>query len=110
MMTGIRPKQHARMGEFHLQEAVLDVLLEAKHENDCIGAAEISRRSGIFREGGDIDRGEPKSMNDAIATGLLIKLMKEGSVQRCPQSGNKRGGWELTEQEFTRRRDDVRIG
>lgn len=46
----IRPKQFARIGEFHLEEAILDVLLEAKHEHKCIGMAEISKRAGIFRD------------------------------------------------------------
>lgn len=35
-MAGIRPKQLARLGEFHLEEAVLDVLLDAKHEDECL--------------------------------------------------------------------------
>jgi len=46
----IRPKQLARLGEFHLEEAILDVLLEARHEELCLGAAEISRQAGIYRE------------------------------------------------------------
>ncbi len=102
-MSGIRPKQLARMGQFHLEEAVLDVLLEAKHEGDCIGAAEISRRAGIFRERGVVD-----IMNDAIATGVLVKLTDEGKVRRCQQHDTQRGGWELTESEFELRRDVVR--
>lgn len=101
-MVGIRPKQHARIGTFHLEEAVLDVLLEAKHEGDCIGAAEISRRAGIFR-----DRGAADTMNDAIVTGLLVKLHTEGRVERCTQHMSNRGGWELSEQEFALRRDDT---
>ena len=44
----IRPKQLSRMGQFYLEEAILDVLLEAKHERECIGPAEISRRAGGF--------------------------------------------------------------
>lgn len=100
-MIGIRPKQHARMGEFHLEEAVLDVLLEARHEGDCLGAAAISRRAGIFR-----DRGDVNIMNDAIAHGILVKLADEGRVQRCKQA-NAQGGWELTKREFDLRRDDV---
>ncbi len=43
-MSGIRPKQFARIGEFCLEEAVLDVLLEAKHGSECLGPAEISKR------------------------------------------------------------------
>ena len=100
-MSGIRPKQFARMGEFHLEEAVLDVLLEAKHQGDCLGAAEISKRAGIYRE-----RGSEDIMNDAIVTGLLAKLADSNRVQRCTQS-NDRGGWELTDREFAIRRDDV---
>ena len=103
-MSGFRPKQHARMGMFHLEEAVLDVLLEAKHEDECLGAAEISKRAGIFRE-----RGTENIMNDAIATGLLVKLASERRVARCKQE-NDRGGWELTNTEFTARRDDLPRG
>ena len=102
MIGGIRPKQHARMGMFLLEEAVLDVLLEAKHQGDCIGPAEISRRAGIFR-----DRGDVNIMNDAIATGVLVKLHSEGRVSRCTQHSANRGGWEMTDQEFALRRDDV---
>ena len=80
-MNGIRPKQHARIGEFHLEEAVLDVLLDARHEGSCIGAAEISKRAGIYR-----DRGTMNTMNDAIVTGLLVKLHEQGRVQKCAQN------------------------
>ena len=99
----VRPKQQARMGEFCLEEAILDVLLEAKHENECVGAAEISRRAGIFRE-----RGKGDMMNDAIVTGMLVKLRDEKKVVRCAQEKKRGGGWELAESEFKSRRDDVR--
>ena len=36
----IRPKQFARLDEFHLNVAILYVLLEAKHEGGCLGVAE----------------------------------------------------------------------
>ena len=106
-MAGIRPKQHARMGMFHLEEAVLDILLEARHEGDCIGAAEISRRSGIFSDRGVGIVSQTGIMNDAIVTGVLVMLCIEGRVQRCTQTHAGRGGWELTDREFARRRDDV---
>lgn len=102
-MTGVRPKQLARMGQFYLEEAVLDVLLEAKHEGECIGPAEISRRVGIYRERGDVNM-----LNDAITAGLLVKLHSEKRVERCTQSHANRGGWELTDDEFNTRREDVR--
>ena len=102
MMAGIRPKQHARMGMFHLEEAILDILLEAKHEGECIGAAQIGRKAGIYRESG------AAQMNDAIATGVLNKLADEGRVERCSQTHYpSRGGWELSDAEFNLRRDDV---
>ena len=106
-MAGIPPKQHARIGMFHLEEAVLDVLLEAKHEGECIGLSEISRRAGIFRDRGEGIVSESGMINDAIATGVLVKLGIESRVQRCPQTraGHQRG-WELTDREFNLRRDD----
>ena len=110
-MTGIRPKQHARMGEFHIEEAVLDVLLEGKYEGECYGAAEISKRAGVFRDGGSKAIDGVKSMNDAIVTGILIKLNLQQRVQRCAQrvtdKGKEIGGWELTDSEFEKRRDDI---
>ncbi len=107
-MVGIRPRQMARLGEFHLEEAILDVLLDAQHGNECIGAAEISRRAGIFREGGG-GGGNVAAMNDAIVTGMLIKLFNANKVERCEQTPGGRGGWKLTDAEFERRRDDVRL-
>ena len=98
----IRPKQNARLGMFHLEEAVLDVLLEARHEGDCIGAAEISKRAGIYREGGVGMAG----MNDAIVHGLLSSLFGQNKVERCEQA-NRAGGWQLTDLEYAIRRDDT---
>ena len=100
-MIGLRPKQMARLGEFHLEEAILDVLLEARHEGQCLGAAEISKRAGIFR-----DPGPKINMNDAIVHGLANKLGIAGKVERCKQA-NGRGGWRLSDKEFERRRDDI---
>lgn len=45
-------------------------------------------------------------MNDAIVHGTLVKLADEHRVQRCTQT-NDRGGWEMTDKEFTECRDDV---
>lgn len=73
----IRPRQLSRMGTFYLQEAVLDILYEHYPEGYGIGAADISRRAGIYRE-----RGPSNIMNDAIVTGILNSLHEEGKVQR----------------------------
>ena len=101
MSSGIRPKQHARLGMFYFEESVLDVLLESKYEGECLGPADISRRAGIFRE-----RGSVNIMNDAIVHGVLVKLADENRVQYSTQP-DEGGGWELTDKEFTERRDDV---
>jgi len=98
----IRPRQLSRMGEFYLKEAVLDILQEHYPEGYGIGAADISRRAGIYRE-----RGPSDIMNDAIVTGILNSLHEEGKVERIEQETVRRGGWRLTESEYNRRRDDV---
>ena len=99
----IRPRQLSRIGEFHLQEALLDVLCDAYPEGFGVGAAEISRRAGIYREPGVMN------MNDAIVHGLLNQLNDQGKVERAGQE-NGRGGWKLTEEEYERRCDDIEIG
>lgn len=102
-----RPKQMARFGEFNLEEAVLDILLAAREfdGDGCLGAAEISKRSGIFR-----DRGDVNIMNDAIATGILVKLSDQNRVERCEQQGRRRGGWRISDAEYERRREDIEFG
>ncbi len=44
-------------------------------------------------------------MNDAIVSGMLNKLFDMKKVQRCalPSRGK---GWELTDTQFKKRRDD----
>lgn len=102
----LRPKQTARMGEFHLEESVLDVLLEAYHEGECLGPSAISKRAGIYRKSAKGDGVTAvKNMNDTIVMGLLNKLYELGKVRRCDQDNGK-GGWMLTDEEFQRRRDD----
>ena len=99
----IRPRQLSWIGEFHLQEALLDVLCDAYPEGFGVGAAEISRRAGIYRDPGVMN------MNDAIVHGLLNQLYDQGKVERVDQE-NGRGGWRLTEKEHERRRDDIELG
>ena len=96
MNGGFHPKQYARMGIFLLEEAILDVLLEAQLKNECLGPTAISKKIGIFRSQ-DNHRGY-------IAYNILQKLEDEGRVERCP---SVRGGWQLTRAEFTDRHDDL---
>jgi len=71
-MMIIRPRQLSRMGMFYLQEAVLDVLYEHYNEGYGIGAAEISRRAGIYRE------------REIFS---LASLIKEFSMERVQKGG-----------------------
>ncbi|MDA7983366.1 MAG: hypothetical protein MPJ79_04465 [Alphaproteobacteria bacterium] len=102
-MTDVEPKHLARVGEFLLEKAVTDVLLEAKREGECIGPAEISRRAGIYR-----GKSSGYSMYDAIVQGILYKLEEHERVTRCDQPSGKKRGWELTDKEFASRQDDPR--
>ena len=101
MSNGIRPKQHARLGIFYLEESVLDVLLRQSTKENVSGQPRSAGALVFFRSRGTID-----AMNDAIVHGILVKLADEHRVQRCTQT-NDCGGWEMTDKEFTERRDDV---
>lgn len=94
----IRPRQLARMGTFYLHEAILDVLCDHYLENYGLGAADISRRIGVYREG--------PPLNDAVVTGYLHELLGQDRVTRRDQD-NGQPGWTLTPAEYNRRRDDV---
>lgn len=97
-------KDKAKQGQKLLEEAVLEVLQRAHLDNECLGAAEISRRTEIFREGGIVMKGG----NDNIAWGILAKLWKDRRVEKCPQNLNKperKNGWKLSEKEI-----EIRLG
>ena len=96
----IRPKQLARIGEFYLQEAILDVLCNAHPEGFGLGPAEIGRRAGVYREAGVIH------MNDAIVAGFLNQLHEQKRVEQARQQNGLRG-WRLTDREYDRCRDDI---
>ena len=95
-------KRHGHRGVAHLRVAVLEVLYEAKKNNECLGGAEIGRRAGIFREPGYAQ----KQGNDAIVWGVLNSLVKDKLLNKCDQL-NGRKGWELTERAFNQRDQEV---
>jgi len=90
----IRTKQFAQIGEFLLQEAVLDVLLDAKRngEEEWVRLSDISKRAGIYRE-------REVFTGDAIAGGLLNKLYSEKRVEH-----KNKFGWKLADAEFAKRK------
>ena len=67
----------------YLEQAVLDVLREARPE--YVSLSDISERAGIFRERGVYTA-------DAIAAGILNKLHSDGKVQY-----EYRVGWKLVD-------------
>jgi hypothetical protein len=86
----MNPKQQARLGLFHLEEAILDVL----SVEEPLEPSPISTRIGI------------RSLTDASSTlayaivhGVLVKLKEEGRVDRV---GNNQG-WKLTERQRNER-------
>ena len=95
MIGGFQPKQYARIGIFLLEEAILDVLLDAQRKNECLGPTAISKKLGIFRF--------QENHRGYIAYNILQKLEDEGRVERHP---SVRGGWQLTQEEFVNRYDD----
>ena len=80
----------------------MEVLYTAKKARECLGAAEIGRRGGIFREPGYA----VKQGNDYIVTGVLNSLVKDQLLTKCTQN-NGRPGWELTDAAFERRDQEV---
>jgi len=106
-MAAMRPKQMARQGEFLLEEAILDVLMDnASKDNAYLGPRDISLKAGIFREPGKGVDGNVKSGNDFIVQGMLIKLFIEKKVERGLQAKGKDNGWRLTKSEIKRRQED----
>ena len=93
-MGGLRPKQLARIGMFYIEEAILDLLLEAEiSTQQGLGPTEISRRLGTYLSG--------DSYPNAIVYGFLEKLKGEDLIEKV-----KRGHWLLTEKERRKRRED----
>ena len=92
-----------------LEEAVLEVLVEAVGGGECAGVAEISRRAGIFGRKGDASKGEAGSVTHSIAWGIVLKLFRDGLVRRCARSPG-RGGHEPTGLAAVRMRAGVEGG
>ena len=80
------PKQMGRLGLFHIEEAILEVLSE---ESEGLTPANISKRIGIY--------GHPEAelaLTYAIAHGTLIELEQKGAIERSDGSR-----WRLTKRE-----------
>jgi len=94
-----------------LQDAVVAAMVEARHAGVNLGAADISRVCGIFREPGARSSGSGMAgLNDAIVTGILLSLQSQGRVERCVRTGcRSRGGWRISDHEYELRSEIERL-
>ena len=99
-LHGLEPEQLGRIGMVYLEEAVLNVLLEAKGK--WLEPSKISERLGI-----------PSSTSDRLGgtqyplvRGILDKLEDEERVKPSTYQKKERQKWQLTEQEFEKRYDE----
>ena len=84
------PKQMGRLGVFHIEESILEVLSE---EPDGLMPADISRAVGIQGYySGETTYG--RGVYYYIVRGVLDKLYSENRIERAGQSQR----WKLTEQ------------
>ena len=87
-------KQLARIGVFHLEEAILEVLFQA--DGEYRRTVDIARAIGV------------KSFDkyDWIVGRLLrSKLEEEGRVEAWLSENGNKTGWKLTTREYNRRAD-----
>lgn len=93
-------QEKARIGLSLLKESILDVLYEARLNNDeCV-------RLKTIREGIGMPRANSGSSKDewggSTTRFMLILLRQEGHVERC-QVTEKTQGWRITESTFQER-------
>ncbi len=90
------PKQLTRIGIFYLEEAILDVLSEARHQGrDFISKADIEREVGIYQ------RWENSQF---LCASILNKLEGDARIKtRQSETGRTRTGWQIEETEYNQR-------
>ena len=82
-------KQQAKLGLFHLKEAISEVLFNAQDEGP-LQSNEIRKRLGIPK----VD--EPPDRSNTLILGIIFHLQGEGRVQHITEDGR---GWKITETE-----------
>ena len=88
------PRQLTRIGVFYLEEAILDVLFEAKHNrnNPFVRLVEMRKTFGIYNQW---------TNDNWLVRSLLYKLEKNDNKV---QQNRKGGAWQLTDAEYNRRK------
>ena len=87
------PKQMARIGVFHIEEAILDPLFLA--DDEYVRAVDIARKIGI-------KLWDPEEW---VVSAILYKLEEDEPVEARRGAGGQRSGWKLTTREKKRRAD-----
>ena len=87
------PKQQARLGVFHIEEAILDTLFQAN--NTYVRLVDIARELGI------------QSWNESewIVASIVYRLEEDGRVEARYDAGGRRTGLKLSDRERDRRSD-----
>lgn len=86
-------KQMARIGEFLIHEAILQVLSEYYDSGFGIGPKQISDLTGLYRGEGS------GKYHDGLVQNFLIQLLELNKIESKSQ-GNQKGGWMLTKKEY----------
>ena len=90
------PKEHVQIAVSHLEDAVLDLLSEAKQKGKVLIQADIERLTGTYREW---------ECSQWIIATILYKLRDDGcAVQQKVTEGNKKRGWYITEAGYEHRK------
>lgn len=87
-------KQLTRIGLFHIEEAILEILFQAR--STYMRAADIPHELGISQS---------YDKTSWIVAPILYKLEEDGRVESRRSESGRRTGWKLTTREYNRRAD-----
>ena len=94
-MSDSRPEATAQTAVIQLREAILDILMQCREEGRLVGPTELTELTGL-------PGGERTDNRHWPAWSFLQELVAEGRVIQHP-----RRGYELTEEEYHRRRNNL---
>ena len=102
------PKEKAQKGEFWLEEALLDVLMQTTVKNP-MRPCEIGKEVGFFRESGWVRGDFTKSSNDDITWKILNKLIKKGLVKETRPYIKRNPTYYITEKGHNSRKEELEL-
>ena len=99
-MSYFMPKQHTRIALFHLKEAILDVLCQAKSEGkNCLDIWTIAETIGL--EGEWNQKSNSTAQYQGITSIVINTLEKEGRIETTPRC--ILASVNITEEEYNKR-------